>query len=286
MNEQEFHDLIYDMYYPDAARQEAAKLRYAELDREVRLPLLANVLTTDLDGLVWRAIALLLNDDRSLHLPSILPLFDSEFPGVRYVTCAVLGDGRISDALVAAALLDRLKQDSDCQIRGVAASALGKIGAIEALPDLHQAWQTDREVDELGHTPSDQALDAMTSVLRNWVSGQIQGTPPQTFREVTRQGQLTGTVTAEAIPFDAEGRLDHTSRYARLPRSAFGDGSALKLDMQTSLIAPFEIDVQYVDPKCVIRCLLIYQPISDLAECNWAVHSILNPTAMKSPPEL
>ena len=46
----------------------------------------------------------------------------------------------------------------------------------------------------------------MTEVLGSWVLRQIQGNPPTTFRESTRKGQLCGTVTAEAIPFDAEGK--------------------------------------------------------------------------------
>ena len=124
----------------------------------------------------------------------------------------------------------------------------------------------------------------MTTVLRNWVSQQIQGTPPRTFRESTRKGQLTGAVTAESIPFDAEGRINRTLRYAHLPHSSFGPGCAFKMDLQTSLSAPFEIEVEYADPTCVIQRLLIYQQISDLANFNWAVHTILDPTAMKSPP--
>jgi hypothetical protein len=126
------------------------------------------------------------------------------------VVCGCLHD--YGDLRAQAALLDRLKHDADCQVRGGAASALGQIGAIQALPDLHQAYQTDREVDELGYTPSGQAEEAMTSVLRSWVSRQIQGTPPRVFRESTGRGQLTGTVTAESIPFDAQGRMNHTLR--------------------------------------------------------------------------
>ena len=139
----------------------------------------------------------------------------------------------------ASVLLDRLKHNADCQIRGVASGALGRIGAIEALPDLHQAYQTDCEVDELGHSPSGQALDAMTSALENWVTQQIQGDPPRTFRKSTRKGKLSGTVTAEAIPFDAEGRINRTLRV--IPPAAFrvGYGWSSKMGLQTSLITPF-----------------------------------------------
>ncbi len=201
---------------------------------------------------------------------------------VRWVVCGCLHD--YGDLRAVPALLDRMKHDPDCQVRGVAASGLGQIGAIEALPDLHQAFQTDLEIDELGHSTSDQAQDAMTSVMKIWVSRQIQGTPPRTFRESTRLGHLTGTVTAEEVPFDADGRITHTSRYSHLPHSSFGHGSSSKMDLWTSLIAPFEIEVEYVDPTCVIQRILIYHQISGSAEVNWAVQTILDPTAMKSPP--
>jgi hypothetical protein len=166
----------------------------------------------------------------------------------------------------------------------LAAGALGQIGSIEALPDLHHAFRTDLEVDELGHTPSSQAENAMTSVLRNWVSQQIQGTRSRTFRESTATGELTGTVTTESLPFDTQGRINLTLRYPRLLHSAVGPSCAFKMDLQTSFVDPFEIEVEYVDPSCVIRRTLIYQQILDSAKFNWAVHTILEPAAMKSPP--
>lgn len=141
MNDQEFHDLIYDMYYPDAARQEAAKLRYARLDREIRVSLLENVLQADMDGLVWRAVALLLYDDPTLHLPSILPLFNSRFPGVRFVVCAVLGDGRVSEAMP---YLETLAlNDTNGKVRYTAISALGMCGNVGTLKLLEKLLDSD-----------------------------------------------------------------------------------------------------------------------------------------------
>jgi hypothetical protein len=124
----------------------------------------------------------------------------------------------------------------------------------------------------------------MTSVLRSWVSRQIQGNPPKAFRETTQLGNLIGTVTAEEISFDTDGRITHTPRYSHLPHSSFGFGWSSKLDLETSLIAPFEIKVEYIDPTCVIGRILIYHRIPDSSEVNWAVHTILDPAAMKSPP--
>jgi hypothetical protein len=214
-------------------------------------------------------------------IDTILRWVNDPSPTVRFVACICLQD--YDESRVVAALLERLKCDADCQIRGVAAYVLGQLGAMEALPELHHTCQTDLEYDELGHSPSGQAEDAITSVLREWVLRQIQGTPAQTFRGSTRRGTLRSTVTAESIPCDAQGRLDHTFEIPCVPHPAFGPGCAFKKDLQTSLIAPFEIDVEYADPTCVIRRIFIYQQISDSENFNWAVVTVLDPDAVKSP---
>ena len=200
---------------------------------------------------------------------------------VRWFVCGCLHD--FGDLRAASVLLDRMKNDSDSQVRGMAASALGRIGAIDAMPDLHQTYQKDLEVDELGHTPSGCALDAMTSILRSWVSRQIQGTPPSIFEQTTLNWKLRGTVTAENIPFDPQGRINHTLRYAHLPMSAFGNGWSSTLDLETSLISPFEIQVEYVDPTCVIKRILIYERIADSVYVNWGVQTIVDTAAVKLP---
>lgn len=212
---------------------------------------------------------------------TILRWINDPSPIVRSVACSSLredGAGR-----VVAALVDRLNGDTDGQIRQIAANALGHMVAIEALPELHHAWVTDLEDDELGYTASGAAEDAITSIMRDWALRQIQGTPPRTFRESTRSGHLTGAVIAESIPVAADGRIQH--RYTHLPLSSFGPGCALKNDVQTSLVDPFEIEVEYADPTCVIQRTLIYQRISNWVDFNWSVTTILDPAVTKSPPK-
>jgi hypothetical protein len=126
--------------------------------------------------------------------------------------------------------------------------------------------------------------EAMTSVLRSWVSRQNQGTPPRSFRESTRKGQLKGKVTAGEIPFHPEGRTTHTSRYSHLRHSAFGPGYTSKMDLRTTLIDPFEIEVEYAVLTCLIWRIVIYQRITGVADLNWAVHTFSRPGARKTPP--
>lgn len=201
---------------------------------------------------------------------------------VRWKVCGCLHD--FGDVRAAPALLDRMKNDDDCQVRGMAVHALGQIGSLEYLPNLYEVQQTDTETDCHGHSPSSTARDAMTCVLRGRASRRIQGDPPRIFREATTTGKLTGVVTAEAISLDEETPIHQSSRYSHVPQSAFGHGWSSWIDLQTSLTAPFEIEVEYTDPTCVIGRILIYEEIRDSDETNWFVHTILDPTAMKPRP--
>ena len=204
-------------------------------------------------------------------------------PTVRWVVCGCLHD--FGDLRAVPALLDCLKQDEECQVRGEAASALGSIGDIDALPDLHRAFLTDLEFDQLGYSASSQATTAITTVMQQWVTRQISGDPAKQFQESTGTGRLTARVTAEAIPFDPEGRLTQTHRYAHLPSAALGFGRASQLGLQTTLVAPFEIEVEYVDPTCNIQRILIYHPIPDCPHVDWAIHTIIDVARMKAPPQ-
>lgn len=215
----------------------------------------------------------------SAAIETLLRAIQDESEVVRFVVCSCLQD---HGEPAVKPLLDRLRHDADCMVREIAASALGQIGSLEALPDLYRTCQTDQEADELGYTASGCAKVAMTDVLRHWVTRQIAGTPPKTFHETTSTGQVRGTVTAEAIPCDADGTYLRTPRYQHVPVLAFGPGCASKINLQTSLVPPFEIEVEYSDPNCVIHRIFIFRP-NDLSDSfDWDIDTILDPSAMKS----
>jgi hypothetical protein len=212
---------------------------------------------------------------------TLLRWIDDPSSTVRWVVCGCLHDR--GDERAAAALLDRLQHEQDCQVRGVAASALGEVGSSDVLPHLHAVWQSDHEVDELGHSPSCLAQDAMTSVLRRWVTRQIAGAPAKGFEEIRPSGRVRGVVTAEAIPFDPEGRINRVPRYAHVPMSAFGFGWSSQLGLQTTLTPPFEIEVEYVGPSCTVERIFVYHRIEGSDSCDWAVDTIVDTGAMKRP---
>lgn len=208
----------------------------------------------------------------------ILHWLNDESVVVRWVVCGCLhdyGDGRAQPGL-----LNRLHQDPDAQVRGVAASALGRLGSPDVLPVFHAVWQADHQADSQGHTPSSQSESAITELLWRWVVRQIPGTPSPTFEEQISQGRLQGRITAEGIPFDDQGRILHTPRYAHLPLSALGNGCSTKLDLPTSLVAPFEVAVEYSHPACVIQRMFVFHRIPDADDVIWSIHTILDPSAM------
>ena len=210
----------------------------------------------------------------------ILPLVKDPSSNVRWVICDCLLE--YGDRRAAPALLDRMKYDPDCQIRGTAAQALGHLGSLEDLPHLQLAYESDVEVDQLGCSPSWQAFGAITSILRRWVTRQLRIAAAKTFEQATSVGQLRGQVTSEAIPFDPEGRITGTPRYAQLPRTAFGDGWMSKLNLDTALTAPFEVAVQYSDPTRVIQRMFVYHRIEFSDDCDWAVDTIVDAEAIKT----
>ncbi len=267
---------------PDALREAGRVLLQG--DRSEVLSLFESRLQSEDEEercLVLSALAVLYRSEAS---DTLIRWITDPSPTVRWLVCGCLHD--FGDLRAVSALLERMRHDDECQVRGEAASALGPIGAIDVLPDLHQTFATDLEFDQLGHSASSQANDAISTVIQQWVTRKISGSPASTFMELTRAGQLTATVTAEAIPFDAEGRLNLTSRYAHLPFSAWGFGRSSKLNLQTSLIAPFEIEVEYVDPTCNLQRILIYNPIHNCRDVDWSIHTIIDVSAFKSPAQL
>jgi hypothetical protein len=224
---------------------------------------------------ILEALAVLYRSDA---VGTLLPWIQDESVIVRWVVCGCLHD--IGDATAVPPLVERLRHDPDTQVRGTAAYALGGIGSPDSLPDLHRTFLEDHAVDELGHSPSSTAREAMSDILRTWVTRRITGNPPKTLDEPTSTGRLRYTVTAEAIPFDPEGRINRTDRYRHIPLSAFGPGWSSNLNLQTTLVAPFEIAAEFTDPTCTISRVFIYHPITPIRDIDWAVHTVLDPTAL------
>lgn len=220
---------------------------------------------------------------RTDAVDTIVRGLDDESSVVRWVVCGCLHD--FGDGRAQAGLLERLNHDPDPQVRGTAASALGSIGNPAVLPDLHVVSQTDHEVDPMGYTPCSQAKEAISDLLRRWVIQQINGESSMQFREVFAKGELTGRVVAESIPFDDQGRLRHTERYAQLPSSLLGFGWSSMIELQTNLIAPFEIEIVYSGSQCLIRRIYVFWQDAESTNPNWCVHTVLD-TAVVAPGEV
>jgi HEAT repeat protein len=161
MDDQEFQDLIYDMWYPNEARQKAAWPRYQELDREQRVSHLKQVLKTDMDGLIWRSVLLLFEDDPTAHLPSILPLFDAKASGVRFAVATVFAHGGYDGALPE--LVKLAKSDPSGRVRYRAIEALGKCGTADTIKVLERLLHSDED-DGDGRPLSDVAQESIDEI--------------------------------------------------------------------------------------------------------------------------
>lgn len=280
---QQLHDFFAARrhYYADYATFQAAREKLlAEDEGEVRAAFETLLLDPD-EEVRCEALVGIASLYGAAATETLLRFIDDASSTIRWVVCGCLHDR--GDERATTALLDRLRQESDCQVRGVAVSALGDVGLSDVLPQLHAAWQNDHELDELGHSPSSIAEDAISTLLKRWVTRQIAGTSAKEFEEIRPSGRVRGVVTAEAIPFDPEGRINRVPRYSHVPLSAFGPGCASKLNLQTTLTPPFEIEVEYVGPSCTLRRIFIYNRIEDSESFDWSIDTIVDASAMQQP---
>jgi HEAT repeat protein len=93
----------------------------------------------------------------------ILPLLDDECAAVRWYVCGILGD--MGDLRAVGPLAKSLQFDSDPQVRGTAAYALGCLGDTTVILPLIKTSETDHEADQLGYTPSSLARDAISKIM-------------------------------------------------------------------------------------------------------------------------
>ena len=106
----------------------------------------------------------LLNIDKNKGIELLLPLFSDSDATFRSDICGLMyefGDERVIESLI-----DRMKNDSDPQIRGTAAYALGGIGSSKAIPALLETLNNDYESDKLGYSPSFCAKTAIDEIQK------------------------------------------------------------------------------------------------------------------------
>jgi len=188
----------------------------------------------------------------------IIHWIDDPAPAVRWYVCECLHD--FGNSSVTDRLLQRLLEDSDCQVRVAAAGALGSIGSPNALPDLHIVSTSDHEVDLLGYTPASTAIQAISSQLFRWVCCQIRGNPSLYFEENIERGRFVGSVTAQGLSRDSDVRV---SRYRELPHKAFGFGMTTKLSLSTTLVPDFEVMTTFSFDQTKLKRIFLFSPFVD-----------------------
>ncbi len=106
----------------------------------------------------------LLNIDKNKGIELLLPFFNDSDSTFRWDICGLMhefGDERVIEALI-----NRMKNDPDPQIRGTAAYALGGIGIPDTIPALQETVNNDFESDNLGYSPSFCAESAINEIQK------------------------------------------------------------------------------------------------------------------------
>ena len=127
------------------------------------VPLLAAKLADPDMEVRCRAILALLFVDAGRAIDLVLPMLHDPEDTVRRHACGCLHD--FGDERAVGPLVTVLTGDSDPQVRGTAAYALGGVGSPAAIPALLEAMDSDHEPDFLGHSASSCAATALDDIL-------------------------------------------------------------------------------------------------------------------------
>ena len=109
-----------------------------------------------------KASRAILGIDAKKGIELLLPFFNDPDATFRWDICGLMHE--YGNEHVIEPLIDRMKNDSDPQIRGTAAYALGGIGNPRAIPALVETLNNDHEIDELGYSPSSSAETAIHEI--------------------------------------------------------------------------------------------------------------------------
>jgi HEAT repeat protein len=114
-------------------------------------------------NLSCQAAKILVDLDPLVGVRLVLPHLNSPDSTLRWVICGLLSNHGNKEAVLP--LVNVLKNDSEADVRMLAAFALGKIGDRRAIPTLQWAQQHDYGIDYEGRRVSDVAKDAIREIL-------------------------------------------------------------------------------------------------------------------------
>jgi HEAT repeat protein len=161
--QQWFRLLYYGEGFQGSEARERALTEMRDAGAKRLFPLLVPMLGDHDCDVRCKACHAILWTDAGKGLELVLPLLSDADTTVRWHVCGLLHD--FGDTRALDALLERLKKDTNEQVRGTAAFALGGIGSPRAIPALVETMESDHAVDQLGHTPSSCAATALDDIL-------------------------------------------------------------------------------------------------------------------------
>ncbi|MBI3942560.1 MAG: HEAT repeat domain-containing protein [Chloroflexi bacterium] len=146
MTSDQILELLTGLHAPDNQAREKTVVRLKAMDKSQSFSVLISLLSHQ-DGNVRcdAATAMQLIDERQ-GVDAILSLMIDKSHYVRWHICGLMHD--FGDERAIEPLIERIKTDSDPQVRGTAAYALGGVGNPKAISALQETARDDHEVDK------------------------------------------------------------------------------------------------------------------------------------------
>lgn len=162
IDSQRITSLLSEFHSFEPGARERAVLALQQIDREPSIGIMAGLLTSPDPELRCDAAEGLLRVDPKRTLDLVLPLLADPNSAVRWNTCGLLHD--FGDARAVPSLISVLTNDSEADVRLMAAFALETIGDTSALPALRRAAQLDEGTDREGRRVCDAATEAIEKI--------------------------------------------------------------------------------------------------------------------------
>jgi HEAT repeat protein len=159
---QQVLNLLTEMRSYNSEMSKAALQTLVELDREAVVQVLTQVLNSQDSNLRCQAAETLVKLDPDYGVRQILPYLETPDSTLRWVICGLLSTHGDKKAVLP--LVNVLQNDSEADVRMLAAFALGRIGDQRAISALEWAREHDEGTDYEGRRVSDVAADAILKI--------------------------------------------------------------------------------------------------------------------------
>jgi len=161
--DEQIRDRLNDLHSVDSDVRNGVISALTRIDRATAITALTKLINCQETELRCDAAEALIRLDRNAGVDLLCPLLLDADSLVRWGVCGLLHD--FGDKRAVSWLTRALSDDSEADVRLLAATALGRIGTHEDLPNLRKAAERDLGADYDGHRVRDAAAEAIVQIL-------------------------------------------------------------------------------------------------------------------------